>query len=150
VTVMTAIRTDIQVGGDAMGELSASFKGELVRPGDRAYDEHRKVWNGSIDRFPALIARCVGVADVIAAVRFAAGAGLRVAVRDGGHSYPGLSVCDGGIVIDLGSMKGIRADPKARTARVQAGAPWGELDRETQAFGLATTGEIVTRTGVAG
>jgi hypothetical protein len=147
---MTAISTDIQVGADALGELSASFKGQLVRPGDPAYDEHRKVWNGSIDRFPALIARCSGVADVIAAVRFAAGAGLRVAVRSGGHSYPGLSVCDGGIVIDLGSMKGIRVDPKARTARVQAGALWGELDRETQAFGLATTGGIVTHTGVAG
>jgi hypothetical protein len=110
---MTAISTDIQVGADALGELSASFKGQLVRPGDPAYDEHRKVWNGSIDRFPALIARCSGVADVIAAVRFAAGAGLRVAVRSGGHSYPGLSVCDGDIVIDLGSMKGIRVDPKA-------------------------------------
>ena len=90
------------------------------------------------------------MADVIAAVRFAAGAGLPVAVRGGGHSFPGLSVCDGGIVIDLGSMKGIRVDPEARTARVQAGVLWGELDRETQAFGLATTGGIVTHTGVAG
>ena len=131
-------------------ELSASLRGGLVRPGDPTYDEQRRVWNGSIDRFPALIARCTGVADVIAAVRFARNAHLPVAVRSGGHSFPGLSVCDGGIVIDLGPMKGIRVDPETRRARVQAGVLWGELDRETQAFGLATTGGIVTHTGVAG
>ncbi len=134
----------------AIRELEASFRGELVRPADAGYDVHRKVWNGSIDRYPALIARCAGVADVGAAVRFAKVSGLPVAVRGGGHSFPGLSVCDGGIVIDLGSMKGIRVDPGARTARVQAGVLWGELDHETQAFGLATTGGIVTHTGVAG
>ncbi len=134
----------------AIRELKASFRGELVRPTDPAYDVQRKVWNGSIDRYPALIARCAGVADVRAAVRFAKTGGLPVAVRGGGHSFPGLSVCDGGIVIDLGPMKGIRVDPEARTARVQAGVLWGELDHETQAFGLATTGGIVTHTGVAG
>jgi FAD/FMN-containing dehydrogenase len=137
-------------GMSALGELSASLEGELIGPADRTYDEHRRVWNGSIDRFPALIARCAGVADVREAVRFARSAGLRVAVRGGGHSYPGLSVCDGGIVIDLGPMKGIRVDPEARTARVQAGVLWGELDHETQAHGLATTGGIVSHTGVAG
>ncbi|CAN5665924.1 FAD-binding oxidoreductase [soil metagenome] len=147
---MNVIGADIQVDETALGELGASFKGELVRPGHPNYDEHRRIWNGSIDRSPALIARCHGVADVIAAVRFATSAGLTVAVRGGGHSYPGHSVCDGGVVIDLGPMKGIRVDPEARTARVQAGALWGELDRETQAFGLATTGGIVTHTGVAG
>jgi FAD/FMN-containing dehydrogenase len=120
-------------------ELRVSFGGELIRPGDPTYDEHRTVWNGSIDRSPALIARCRGVADVMAAVRFAGNTCLPVAVRGGGHSYPGHSVCDGGIVIDLGPMKGIRVDPQARTARVQAGVLWGELDRDTQAFGLATT-----------
>src|SRR5205085_5464073 len=102
----------------------ASFTGELVSPGDPSYDEHRRVWNGSIDRFPALIARCGGVADVVAAVRFATGTGLPVAVRGGGHSLPGLSVCDDGIVIDLGPMKGIRVDAEARTARVQSGVLW--------------------------
>jgi FAD/FMN-containing dehydrogenase len=134
----------------AVSELIASFRGELVGPEDSTYDEHRRVWNGSIDRFPALIARCAGVADVIAALRFARQEELEVAVRGGGHSYPGHSVCDDGIVIDLSKMKGIRVNPEARTARVQPGALWGELDRETQAFGLATTGGFVSHTGVAG
>jgi FAD/FMN-containing dehydrogenase len=147
---VSAIAADILVDQAAHDELSASFKGELVRPGDATYDTHRRLWNGSIDRFPALIARCRGVADVMSAVRFARSTELAVAVRGGGHSYPGHSVCDGGIVIDLGPMKGIRVDPEARTARVQAGVLWGELDRETQAFGLATTGGIVSHTGVAG
>jgi hypothetical protein len=147
---MNAIATETDLDRAALAGLEASFGGQLVRPGDRTYDEHRKVWNGSIDRFPALIARCAGVADVIAAVRFARETGLVAAVRGGGHSFPGLSVCDGGMVIDLGAMKGIRVDPQARTARAQAGVLWGELDRETQAFGLATTGGIVTHTGVAG
>ncbi len=144
--------TDAQgrLDATALRELEGSFRGDLIRPWDTAYDEHRKVWNGSIDRRPALIARCAGVADVIAAVQFAKRADLQVAVRGGGHSFPGLSTCDGGIVIDLGLMKGIRVDPEARTARAQAGVLWGELDRETQAFGLATTGGIVTHTGIAG
>jgi hypothetical protein len=147
---VNAIGGDISVPETALGELSASLEGELVRPGGPTYDEHRRVWNGSIDRFPALIARCAGAADVRAAVGFARSTGLPTAVRSGGHSYPGLSVCDGGIVIDLGPMKGIRVDPEARTARVRAGVRWGELDRETQAFGLSTTGGIVSHTGVAG
>lgn len=134
----------------AVEALAATFRGELVRPGDRSYGEQRRVWNGSIDRYPALIARCAGVADVIAAVRFAKTNGLLVAVRGGGHSFPGLSVCDGGMVIDLGLMKGIRVDPETRTVGCQAGVLLGELDRETQAFGLAVTSGIVTHTGVAG
>ena len=145
-----AVAEEVKLDEAALAELETAFRGELVRPGDPSYDEHRKVWNGSIDRFPALIARCAGVADVIAAVKFTREAGLPAAVRSGGHSFPGLSVADGAIVIDLGLMKGIRVDPEARTARVQAGALWGELDRETQAFGLATTGGVVTHTGVAG
>jgi hypothetical protein len=144
------VATDIAVDGADLRKLSASFKGELVGPGHPTYDEDRRVWNGSIDRFPALIARCSGVADVMAAIRFARSTGLPVAVRGGGHSLPGLSVCDGGIVVDLAPMKGIEVDPVARTAKVRAGALWGELDRETQAVGLATTGGIVSHTGVAG
>jgi hypothetical protein len=147
---VSTINTEIRLDGPVLSALETSFRGQLVRPGDSGYDEHRKVWNGSIDRSPALIARCAGVADVIAAMRFARDSGLRVAIRGGGHSFPGLSVCDGGIVVDLGPMRGIRVDPQTRTARAQAGVLWGELDRETQAFGLATTGGIVTHTGIAG
>jgi FAD/FMN-containing dehydrogenase len=130
--------------------LRYGFRGELLRPQDPGYEDARKVWNGSIDRFPALIARCAGVADVIAAVKFAKDNGLLVAVRGGGHSFPGLSVCDGGIVIDLSLMKGIRVDPEARTVRAQAGVLLGELDRETQQFGLAIPSGIVTHTGLSG
>ena len=108
------------------------------------------MWNGSIDRRPGLIARCTGVADVRAAVRFARERDLLVAVRGGGHSFPGLSVCDDGMVIDLGPMKGIRVDPGAGTVRAQAGVLLGELDRETQEFGLAVPSGIVTHTGLAG
>jgi hypothetical protein len=147
---VSALAAEVKLDETALRELEGSFRGALVRPGDPTYDEHRKVWNGSIDRFPALIARCTGVADVTAALSFARDTGLAVAVRGGGHSFPGQSVCDGGILIDLGPMKGIRVDPEARTARAQAGVLWGELDRETQAFGLATVGGIVTHTGVAG
>src|SRR5215208_2174096 len=130
--------------------LQDGFRGELLRPQDPGYEDARKVWNGSISRFPALIARCAGVADVIAAVKFAKDNGLLVAVRGGGHSFPGLSVCDGGLVIDLSLMKGIRVDPETRTVRVQAGVLLGELDRETQAFGLAVPSGIVTHTGLSG
>jgi FAD/FMN-containing dehydrogenase len=130
--------------------LQDGFRGELLRPQDPGYEDARKVWNGSIDRFPALIARCAGVADVIAAVKFAKDNGLLVAVRGGGHSFPGLSVCDGGIVIDLSLMKGIRVDPEACKVRAQAGVLLGELDRETQEFGLAIPSGIVTHTGLSG
>ncbi|HUR22455.1 MAG TPA: FAD-binding oxidoreductase [Acidimicrobiales bacterium] len=131
-------------------ELRGILGGTVLQPDDLTYDEHRKVWNGSIDRRPDLIARCEGVADVMAAVRFARPHELLVAVRGGGHSFPGLSTCDGGMLIDLRPMRGIRVDPPARTARVQAGALLGEVDRETQAFGLAMPSGIVTHTGVAG
>jgi FAD/FMN-containing dehydrogenase len=147
---MSASATEIKLDEAALRELAGSFRGELVRPRDRSYDEQRKVWNGAIDRRPALIARCAGVADVVAAVRFARRTDLLVAVRGGGHSFPGQSTCDGGIVIDLGPMREIHVDPEAGTARAGAGVLWGELDRATQAFGLATTGGIVTHTGIAG
>lgn len=147
---MIGIGTQTRIDEGALRELEESFRGQLVAPGDPSYDERRKVWNGSIDRFPGLIARCAGVADVIAAVRFARRTGLVAAVRGGGHSFPGLSVCDAGIVIDLGLMKGIRVDPEARTARAQAGVLLGELDREAQAFGLAVPAGIVTHTGLSG
>ena len=131
-------------------ELKASLRGQLIRPGDDAYEEARKVWNGMFDRRPALIARCAGTADVMSAVNFARDNRLQVAVRGGGHSFPGHSVCDGGLVIDLSPMKGVRVDPAARTARAQPGAKWIDFDHETQAFGLATTGGTASDTGIAG
>src|SRR5918994_915614 len=130
--------------------LRDGFRGELLRPNGAGYEEARRVWNASISRFPGLIARCAGVADVIAAVRFARENELLLAVRGGGQRLPGQLICDGGLVIDLSPMKGIRVDPEARTVRAQAGVLLGELDRETQAFGQAVPAGIVTHTGLAG
>ena len=127
-----------------------ALRGRVVAPDSPEYDLARRVWNGSIDRHPSLIVRCAGVADVLAAVQYARASGLPVAVRSGGHSFPGLSVADHALVIDLSPMKGVRVDPETRVARVQAGVLLGELDRETQAFGLAVPSGIVTHTGVAG
>jgi FAD/FMN-containing dehydrogenase len=134
----------------ALDELAGTIQGQLIRPDDDAYDAARAVWNGTIDRRPAVIARCTGVADVMAVVALARSTQLPLAVRCGGHSAPGYGTCDDGIVLDLSPMKGIRVDPDHRTARAQAGVKWGELDRETQVFGLATTGGIVSTTGTAG
>ena len=134
----------------ALEEFKSNLRGYLLRPGDTAYDEARKLWNGMFDRRPAVIVRSAGAADVIGAVKVARRDGLRVAVRGGGHSFPGHSVCDEGLVIDLSCMKAIRVDPGARTARAQAGVKWIEFDQETQAFGLATTGGTVSDTGIAG
>ena len=149
---MTAIQTPQAppLETTAFDELGGSFRGELLLPTSPGYDTARRIWNGAIDRHPACIARCTGVADVVAAVRFARERDLLVAVRSGGHGVGGHALCDGGLVIDLSPMKGIRVDPQARTARAEAGVLWGELDRETQLFGLATVGGIVSHTGVAG
>jgi FAD/FMN-containing dehydrogenase len=141
-----AIGTAIE-GVETLREV---FRGEVLGPGDDGYDAARAIWNGAIDRRPACIARCTGVADVVAAVGFARERGLLVGVRSGGHGVGGHAICDGGLVVDLSAMKGIRVDPATRTARAEAGVLWGELDRETQYFGLATVGGIVTHTGIAG
>ena len=146
--VRTSERTNVDAS--ALQELAAGFRGEIVRPDSPSYEEARKIWNGSINRYPAVVARCAGVADVRAAVKLARQTGLRVAVRSGGHSFPGQSVCDDGLVIDLSLIKGVRVDPDNHTARVQAGVLLGELDRETQEFGLAVPAGIVTHTGLAG
>jgi FAD/FMN-containing dehydrogenase len=122
----------------------------LIDPGHREYDQARKVWNGAIDRRPALIARCADASDVSTALRLARERDLEVAVRGGGHGVAGLAVNDGGLVIDLSPMKGIAVDPERRTARAGAGVLWGELDAAAQAHGLATVGGIVTHTGIAG
>src|SRR5206468_846644 len=115
-----------------------------------AYETARRVWNGNVDRRPALIARSTGVADVQQAVNFARIHRLALSVRGGGHSAPGYGTNDGGVVLDLSAMKGIRVDPVARTVRAEGGVLWRELDHETQAFGLATTGGSVSDTGIAG
>jgi FAD/FMN-containing dehydrogenase len=126
------------------------FRGELITPEHTAYDTARAVWNGAVDRRPRLIARCTGSADVASAVRYARVRDLEIAVRGGGHNVAGTAVCDDGIVIDLGGMRSVSVDHASRTAWVQGGALWGDVDHETQARGLATTGGIVSHTGVAG
>ena len=141
---------DRPLGTVDVEDLRKAFRGELIRSGDAAYESARRVWNGNIDRRPALIVRCTGVADVQRAVEFARGRGLRVSVRGGGHSAPGYGTNDGGLVIDMSPMKGIRVDPQRRTVRAEGGVLWRELDHETQAFGLATTGGTVSNTGIAG
>src|SRR5215208_8138716 len=129
---MDAIASETKFDRAALDELRSSFEGELLDAADPRYDERRAVWNGSIDRHPALIARCSSTADVIATLRFAKRTGLPLAVRSGGHSFPGQSVCDGGVVVDLGLMKAIRVDPDASTVTAQGGVLLGELDRATQ------------------
>jgi FAD/FMN-containing dehydrogenase len=130
--------------------LADSFHGHLIRPVDPEYDEARALWNGMIDKKPVLIARCQGVVDVVNAVNFAREQGLTVAVRAGGHNVAGLASADDSIMIDLSKMRAVYVDPKTRTARVEGGATWGDVDRETQLFGLATPGGIISTTGVAG
>jgi len=134
----------------AVAGLRAALRGELIQPGDEGYEENRRVWNGMIDRRPVLIARCAGPADVIEAVNFARENDLLLAVRGGGHNVAGSAVCDGGLVIDLSRMKGIHVDPERRTVRAEGGVTIGELDHETQRFGLATPMGVVSETGIAG
>ncbi len=126
------------------------FRGQMITAEHADYNTVRAVWNGAVDRRPGLIARCTGPADVAAAVRFARERDLEIAIRGGGHNVAGTAVCDDGIVIDLSAMRAVSVNPAGRTARVQGGALWGDVDHETQAHGLATTGGIVGHTGVAG
>jgi FAD/FMN-containing dehydrogenase len=133
-----------------IGLLRERIRGQVLSPSDTGYDSARRIWNAMIDRRPALIARCAGAADVIAAVNFARENELLVSIRGGGHSVAGKAVCDDGLMIDLSPMKSIRVDAAARTARADPGVLWGEFDRETKAFGLATPGGLVSTTGIAG
>jgi FAD/FMN-containing dehydrogenase len=130
--------------------LSARFSGVLLGPDASGYDDARKIHNGMIDRKPALIARCLGTADIVDAVNFARTRGLDLAVRGGGHNVAGRAVCDDGLMLDLSLMKGVHVDPVRRTARAQGGVTWREFNRETQAHGLATTGGVISTTGIAG
>jgi FAD/FMN-containing dehydrogenase len=130
--------------------FQASLRGQLIRPGDSNYDEARAVYNGMIDRRPAFIVRCADAADVIRSVNFARENGVTVAIRGGGHNGPGLGTCDDGLVIDLSPMKSVRVDPVAKTARVDGGCVWGDVDHATHVFGLAAPSGIVSTTGVGG
>jgi hypothetical protein len=135
---------------DTAQALRMAFGGALISAADPGYDEARKVWNGAIDRRPTLIARCASTKDVVAVVDAVRGSGLPLAVRGGGHSWAGNSMCDGGVVLDLSPMRRIEVDPARRTVVAQGGATWGELDAATQAHGLAVTGGHVTHTGIGG
>ena len=136
---------------NAAAELAASFRGQLLKPDDPGYEEARKVHNGLVDKRPALIARCLGVARRCGCRRSRRQKlGLQVAVRGGGHNVAGRATIDGGVMIDLSPMKGIHVDPKSRTVRAQGGVTWAELNRETQLHGLAVTGGVVSSTGIAG
>src|SRR5215203_4898008 len=146
---MTATETGIEAVGEAtLAELAEGLHGELVTPASEQYDEARSIWNAAHDRRPALVIRCAGVSDVIRGVDFARSEGLPLALRGGGHSIPGFSTTDGGVVLDLSPMKGIRVDPAARRVVAQAGCLWSDLDQETQEFGLALTGWLVCSCGL--
>ncbi|WP_435364085.1 FAD-binding oxidoreductase [Haloarchaeobius sp. DYHT-AS-18] len=135
---------------EPLESLQATFRGTVLTPTDEGYDEARQLWNGMIDRHPAVIARCSGVADVVQAVTFARDQGLSLAVRGGGHNVAGTAVCDDGLVVDLSEMNGVHVDRAAMTVRAEGGATLGDVDRETQLFGLATPLGVVSKTGIAG
>jgi len=147
--VDTVVR-DFLVDDNVVEAFRSSLRGGILRGGDSGYDEARKVWNGMANKRPGIIVECAGVADVIKAVNFARENSLMVAVRGGGHSVAGHSVCEGGVLIDLSRMTSVRVDPVRRTARAEGGAKWADLDHETQAFGLATTGGTNSDTGIGG
>src|SRR3954463_1903943 len=146
----THAATTHPLGEATLAEFEQGLSGRLIRPDDPEYDEARSIWNGAHDKYPAMVVRCAGVADVIRAVEFARSEDLEVAVRGGSHSIPGFSTTDGGIVIDLSAMRSVQVDPVRRTAVAQGGTTWADFDHETQAFGLALTGGLVSTTGIAG
>src|SRR5918995_1495477 len=148
--IVTLTGADAALGDAAVERFGSRLRGELIRPGDALYEEARLLWNGLIGKRPALIARCAGVGDVIDSVNFARENEPLVAVRGGGHNVAGNAVCDGGLVIDLSAMQGIRVDPERRSVRAEGGATLGDIDRETQVFGLATPLGVVSETGIAG
>ncbi len=150
IDAVTRLGGETVVPKAALKDFQKSLRGPLLMPGSDNYEVARRVWNGMIDRHPALIARCSGAVDVMRSVDFARDHDLLVAVRGGGHSISGKSVCEGGLVIDLSAMRGCRVDPETKTARLVGGSLLGDLDHETQAFGLATTSGTVSHTGAAG
>jgi FAD/FMN-containing dehydrogenase len=147
-TAQTA--TEAALGAETIEAFAAGVRGPVLGPNDAGYDEARGIWNGLIDRRPALIVQCTGAADVVDTVNFAREHELLLSIKGGGHNVAGNAVNDGGVVIDLSQMRGVHVDPMTQTVRVQGGAMWGDLDRETQLFGLAVPGGVVSTTGVAG
>ncbi len=147
---MTTQTSQQGLGDATIGEFISELRGTAVLPGEPGYDDARAIWNAAHDRRPALVVRCAGVADVIRAVEFTRSQGVPLAIRGGGHSIPGFSTCDDGIVLDLSPMTGIRVDPVNQQVTAQAGCLWRDLDHETQQFGLALTGGLVSTTGIAG
>jgi len=153
---MTSLRAKTADGGDveisdaAIGDLRSRLRGPILVNGDAGYDDARSIWNAMIDRRPALIARCLGVADVVAAVKFAGERGLALSIKGGGHNIAGLAVTEGGLTLDLGLMRGVWVDPSARIARAQGGCLLGDVDRETQLHGMAAVLGFVSNTGIAG
>ncbi len=142
--------TSVAVDSTVIEALEQDLRGSILFPGTAGYDQARHIWNGMIDRRPAMIVRCAGAADVVAAVNFGREHDLLIAVKGGGHNVAGNAVCDGGLMIDLSDMRDVRADPAICRARAGGGATWGDFDAETQLFGLATTGGLISATGVAG
>src|SRR5215212_4758413 len=134
----------------SVSDLAARFSGQLLQPTDAGYDDARRVHNGLIDKRPMLIARCRNVADIVDAVNLARETNLEVAVKGGGHNVAGRGTIDGGLLIDLSLMRAVHVDPKNRTARAQGGATWSDYNRETQLHGLASTGGVVSTTGIGG
>jgi FAD/FMN-containing dehydrogenase len=146
----TELTTETPLDDDTVEAFTASVRGVVLRPGDDDYDEARKIWNGLIDRRPALIVQCTGAADVVDCVNFAREQKLVLSIKGGGHNVAGNAVNDGGLVIDLSRMNGVHVDPTTRTVRAEGGATWADCDREAQLFGLAVPGGVVFTTGVAG
>jgi FAD/FMN-containing dehydrogenase len=148
--VLTDVKKATAISKEAIAALRMKLRGDLISPGDPNYDIARKVYNGMIDKHPALIARCVDVADVSTAVEFGCDHGLDIAIRGGSHNGPGFGTVEGGLVIDLSRMRGIRVDPNAKTVRVEGGAVWGDVDHATYPFGLAVPTGFISTTGVGG
>src|SRR5438552_8576045 len=147
---MTDQLIETQLDPQAVAGLVETARGPVLTPDDPGYDDARSIWNGLIDRRPAVIVQCSGAADVVDAVNFAREQGLALSIKAGGHNVAGNAISDGGLVIDLSQMRGVTVDPANQTVRVQGGASWGDSDRETQLFGLAVPGGVVSTTGVAG
>jgi FAD/FMN-containing dehydrogenase len=150
VTLSTTAGGETLVREATVAAISSRLRGEILRPSDNGYERARRVWNGMIDKRPALIVRCAGAGDVVNAVRFGREYDLLASVRGGGHNIAGKALCDGGLMIDLSGMRSVQIDPAKRTARVEGGALLGDFDRTAQAHGMATTAGVVSHTGVGG